>query len=396
MSRRSAIVERHGSGWRVRARLIMEVDGQLVRRVKTMRSGMTHAEALAYRTVLEAMAVDPKAGPRGLTLTEWAAEVFDRRELDGKASVEHDRSRWACHVEQTPLGSRMVREVRRVDVVDWLASVKRRKTLPRTGAARDPGAGRPLSAATVKHCLTVVKLVLQEAVESGILAANPAADVRARVRAKRTEEEWRYVPRDQIATRLAAVPEEHRYLVQFALFTGLRLSEQWSLRWADVVEDERGRHLVVRHGGHGGKSTKGGRVRRVPLLAAAEEALEEAARRHGRTGLVFPGERGPRKTGPQVWWRVARAAAGMPRLRWHDLRHTCATGLLAGWWGRAWSLPEIAQLLGHSDIGVTQRYAHRLGLDLFAAARETALTGSPMGSLPGTGRRADRGAGGEP
>ena len=53
-------------------------------------------------------------------------------------------------------------------------------------------------------------------------------------------------------------------------------------------------------------------------------------------------------------WNNARIAAGLANVRMHDLRHTFASALVNS--GR--SLFEVQQLLGHSDIHVTQHYAH--------------------------------------
>lgn len=58
-------------------------------------------------------------------------------------------------------------------------------------------------------------------------------------------------------------------------------------------------------------------------------------------------------------------------VRWHDLRHTCGASLISGWWGRAWRLEEIKELLGHKDIAITQRYAHLAKGALLTAADET-------------------------
>lgn len=55
----------------------------------------------------------------------------------------------------------------------------------------------------------------------------------------------------------------------------------------------------------------------------------------------------------------ALARAGIARhVRFHDLRHTFCSHLAQGTWGRAFTLHEIKDLAGHSDIKVTQRYAH--------------------------------------
>lgn len=53
-------------------------------------------------------------------------------------------------------------------------------------------------------------------------------------------------------------------------------------------------------------------------------------------------------------WTAARAACGLADVRWHDLRHTCAS-----WLAQAGvSLPTIGEFLGHSSPAVTRRYAH--------------------------------------
>jgi integrase len=103
-------------------------------------------------------------------------------------------------------------------------------------------------------------------------------------------------------------------------------------------------------------------------------------------GLIFPTVTGCRraagkplgngwkneKTGDWVDpFKHACALAGIaerPGLYWHCLRHTCATSLLEGWWGHPWALEEVQQMLGHSSIQVTQRYAHHAGTRLRSAA----------------------------
>ena len=63
----------------------------------------------------------------------------------------------------------------------------------------------------------------------------------------------------------------------------------------------------------------------------------------------------------------AQKRAGLRRIKWHDLRHSCASSLVAGWWGEPWSLEQIKALLGHRSITTTERYAH-LRPDLFPAS----------------------------
>jgi Phage integrase family len=74
-----------------------------------------------------------------------------------------------------------------------------------------------------------------------------------------------------------------------------------------------------------------------------------------------------------------RKAAGIDRhVRWHDLRHTFASSLVAGvWGGDAWRLDEVRDLLGHSSVTVTEQYAHLApsALAKSAAATDAAMAG---------------------
>lgn len=137
--------------------------------------------------------------------------------------------------------------------------------------------------------------------------------VRARVHGVLRPDEQRAV--------VAVAPAAWRPVVVLALLTGLRWSELAHLSWTAVRDD----HLLVRRS-RGGRATKGGRPRVVPLLEAARLTLAELP----RTGeLVFGGDRA-RLQRPSAWLTWVRAAGIGRRVRWHDLRHTCATSLLAG------------------------------------------------------------------
>jgi integrase len=130
-------------------------------------------------------------------------------------------------------------------------------------------------------------------------------------------------------------------LVEFAMFTGVRRGEALGLEW-NRVDRARGVVLLT--------NTKNDKPREVQLSSNADAAL---ARRWtpDASGLVF---------GSRNWnsfrqaWAAALKAAGVHRFRFHDLRHTTASWLVQQ--GR--SLREVKELLGHSDIQVTMRYAH--------------------------------------
>ena len=61
------------------------------------------------------------------------------------------------------------------------------------------------------------------------------------------------------------------------------------------------------------------------------------------------------------WKAWLKAGKLRRRVRPHDLRHTCATLLLSGAWGEPWSYEAVKEMLGHSSVKVTERYAKALG-----------------------------------
>jgi integrase len=329
-----ASVEEHpkGSGrFRVRAR----VGGSL----RTLASGMSRPEAeeaaAAYTVTRNEAAIT-----EGVTLAAFGTGFLARRGRAGIRGISGDRSKWSKNIERDPIGGMAVATLERRDVLEWL---DRRVHLAHRTRIR---------------LLNLLRVALAEAVDRGLLAANPARDVKVhRASSARSVDDLEGVllPAEQQAL-IAAVPDRDRALVVFALCTGLRQAEQWWLHWTDLAEDR----IVVRRS-TGGLPPKGGKPREVYLLPPALAALETVP--HRRAPFVFPATRGGRRQeakAPRHWKRWLAAAGITRRVRWHDLRHTCATSLLAGWWGRKWSLDEVCRFMGHSSVSVTERYARKL------------------------------------
>lgn len=353
-----ASVEEHpkGSGrYRVRA----SINGKK----KVLANGLTQADA---RELADAQAIlrSNKEAREGITVAQFGIGWLDRRELLGVRGIRTDRSSWGKHMARDVIGNLPVRSLKRVDIVDWL---DRR---PRDAAHR-----------TRIKLLNIFRAALQDAMERGLIDFNPAREVRVHRSggaSKKDDLEGILSPAEQ-GRLIAAIPKERdRAMVVFALCTGLRLSEQWRLEWGDVREDR----VVVRRS-VGGLAPKSGKPREVFLLPAALAALAKLWR---RPGLVFPGDRGGRREDskhPKAWRDWLRAAGIKRRVRWHDLRHTCATALLAGWWGRKWTLDEVAKMLGHSSTQVTERYARKLNETLESAVLNTPMLAFPYGTAGG-------------
>lgn len=306
----------------------------------------------------------------------WYGERWLKwRARTGLRSVATDRDRWRSYVETAPWIDRPISSVTRADASAWLKGMLVRKNQRARSRSR-----RLLAAQTVKNALNLVRGFFESALQDGHIVDNPFAGWRVpRTRSATTADKWTVLRKDEQERLLAAIPTPERHIVAFAMGTGLRRMEQWCLRGSDVVVEGENPHIVVRFGEHG--PTKGGRPRRVPLFGLALEAarawLEQLPTYapKNRNKLMFPTPGGGRREEPPRknfahWLKKAHVTR---HVRWHDLRHTCAASLVAGWWGtgRRWSLRDVQLLLGHRSITTTERYVHFIEDPLFRAADET-------------------------
>jgi integrase len=164
---------------------------------------------------------------------------------------------------------------------------------------------------------------------------------------------------DEIAAR-SAEDRQDAELIRVAAYTGLRRGELVTLRWRDV--DFVGRKVVVRRALSGNveaSSTKSRRVRQVPLPNQAAVAFDRLSRRKDFTAAdeyVFVNRLGRRLDPSALRRRFERArdATGLEPLRFHDLRHTYGSLLVAG----GVDLASVKSAMGHSRISTTERYLH--------------------------------------
>jgi integrase len=381
MNRPNGTVEPLPSG-RFRARL-STADGKR----PSLGAYETHAEA---RAILDAALVEltteRMAPAGGVTLRAYAKRWLDRRERDGVRDVKTERYRWKAHLDTAPFADDPVASLGRQEVIAWVDAMRRKEA-----THYGEGLGRPLSRESVKKCLALLQRCLKAAMLDGVVKENVAESV-GLWRSERTDEPWTYLEPDEQAALITCpdAAEPLRLIVAFAIGTGLRQGEQWNLELADVHVAGDRPHVVVRYGSKG-KKTKSGKTRRIPLfgvgLDAARrwlEVLPGFAKKNPHR-LAFPTERGARRQRsktPKGWPELLAAACLGRHVRWHDLRHTCASSLVAGWWGRPWRLEEVRSMLGHSSITVTERYAHLGETALTAAAAATG--GGPSGGPAST------------
>ncbi len=203
---------------------------------------------------------------------------------------------------------------------------------------------------TVNNCLTTLRRLLAVAVEWGKLDKIPP------VRWLRSPDpEFDFLTFDEADRLIAgAAGDTWKVMITVGLRTGLRIGELLALRWDDV--DLAGGRLVVRRSVSRGiiGTPKNGRSREVPLSEHALVALR--SHHHARGEFVFAADKGGLiARGATKWpiWMACRRA-GLRQIGWHVLRHTFASHLAM----RGVAIKAIQELLGHSTIEMTMRYAH--------------------------------------
>ena len=211
---------------------------------------------------------------------------------------------------------------------------------------------------TVVNVLLLLKEILRSAVAWGYLRASPAEHVRLpRVERK----EMDFLTAEEVRLLLSAVDPDDYCLILTAVFTGMRRGELLALQWSDI--DWNSSEILVRRAYVKGAvvSPKSSHSRRrivmSPYLRSALEQHRLLNRRRD-SELVFCNREGGYIDPENFIKRVFQPAlerAGLRRIRFHDLRHTYASLLIA----QGENIKFIQQQLGHGSAKTTlDRYGH--------------------------------------
>jgi site-specific recombinase XerD len=160
--------------------------------------------------------------------------------------------------------------------------------------------------------------------------------------------------------------------LDLAIFTGMRWSEQYQLRWANV-DLARNQITLV--------STKSGKRQYVPINGAAHAALVQLRSLAGGSEFVCPGERYYNAHKRKFWEPVLKHAR-IKNLHWHDLRHDFASRLVTA----GVDIYTVTKLLRHGDVKTSQRYTHLSDVHLADASERLVERSVTVGVQP-NGRR---------
>lgn len=232
-----------------------------------------------------------------------------------------------------------------------------------------------LSPATSNRYLSTLKAMFNRAVEWDLIESNPLVkvkkyktDSRAVVRYLSNDEEQRlrasmrsreqrlavsnpfyndkyHVPLQAI---LGGYQDHLQPMILLLMNTGMRRGELFNLTWQDV--DLTAKQITIV-----GNTSKSGQTRYIPLNNEAVQILRVWQSQTQRdSGHVFIGKYGNKFINISKSWSVLLNKADIKNFRLHDLRHHFASRLVTA----GVDLNTVRELLGHSDIKMTLRYAH--------------------------------------
>jgi integrase len=287
-----------------------------------------------------------------ITLAEYAETWLRGREIKPRTRGEY----------RSLLGNKPLSALLPVDVRMWYAALD-----PTTKTRR-------------AHAYALLRTILGTAVTDELIEANPA-HIRGAGGYKR-QHQIRPASLAELATITERMPARYRLMVLLASWCALRYGELAELRRHDVDLDVgviRVRRAVTWPDGKPlvstPKSEAGARDVAIPphIIGAIADHLSAHAQ-PGTDGLLFPNTTGEQIHSGALYsvYRPARAAAGRPDLRWHDLRHSGAV-----WAAQSGAtVAELMDRLGHSTPGMALRYQHVAeGRQAEIARRMSAMVG---------------------
>ncbi|MFN0116882.1 MAG: tyrosine-type recombinase/integrase [Elusimicrobiota bacterium] len=188
---------------------------------------------------------------------------------------------------------------------------------------------------SINRYLTIVKSIFSKAVEWGRITVSPASKVK---KLREDNQRTRYLTEEEIKRLYFSSSPKVAEFLTLALNTGMRRSNLVNLQWEDIDFKNGVIHVL---------KTKSGKGYEIPLNNDIRRVLEKKFHSNS-TGNVI------NSVNLRKEFEAVVKNSGISDFKLHDLRHTFASYLAM----KGVDLYTISQLLGHSDIKMTQRYAH--------------------------------------
>lgn len=295
--------------------------GQRIREsIGPSRKGAEAVIAKKKAEIAENKFLDVRKDPDPIKFHEFAKEYLEWAKTNKKESTYVGDLLRMRHFDKE-FEEKTIQEITLWDIEKWKAK-RKEKVQP----------------VTINRELALIKHFFSRAVEWGKIKESPAKKVKT-LKLKGSDKRVKFLMPDEVQILISSCAGNIKAVVIIALNTGLRRSELLCLRW-EHVDFERGIITVL--------DSKNNDRRDIPMNKAVKDAL----------GVI-------EKKGPCVFdgitpaiikygFNNARIKAERPDIRFHDLRHCFASGLVM----EGIDLNTVRELLGHRDLKMTLRYAH--------------------------------------
>ena len=256
-----------------------------------------------------------------ISFEDFAERYLEYGKINKKRSWQRDR--WSIENLNSHFKGKLFSKITPLQIEDYKRK-RLEKVLP----------------ATLNRELACLRHMFNLAKKWKVVYENPVNEVKF---LQERKIEIRVLTREEAERLIDAVPDYLKPIIVIALNTGMRRGEILNLRWNDIDFDKY--YIFI-------KEAKSGVARKVPMNSLVAETLKDIKR---ESNFVFynPKKRDRRKN-VYTAFKSACRKIGIPDFRFHDLRHTAATLMVMG----GVDLVTVKEILGHSRIEMTMRYAH--------------------------------------
>jgi len=204
---------------------------------------------------------------------------------------------------------------------------------------------------TLNKEIKIIKQFFSMAVKWNYLAKSPAQELKNVPITDRKPP--RYLSYEEIETLLRTCKDTLKLMTLTALNTGMRCKELVDLEWQDIDFQR----SLLRVTNDGRRTTKNKKTRYIPLKESLKQELQKHKENLSNAGPLQKVFQTSNNT-PMTWFRESLSRvyrkANIANAGTHTLRHTFASHLVM----QGVDLYTVSKLLGHSDVRITQIYAH--------------------------------------
>lgn len=262
-------------------------------------------------------------------------QYVDGRKVEGLRSLESVMSRWTTIKDY--FAKKRLRSVTHGDIMKFRADRLKTPTIR----------NKPRSITSVNRELEVLRKMLNIAEREGWIIKNPFTKGDVLISKSDEKKRERILTREEEEKLLSVCTERRahiRPIIICAIDTGMRRGEILKLKWSDLDLD----NMLIAIRAFNTKTMRERHIAMTERLAIELRSIYEQSTKEA-DALVFGITNNVKKA-----FNSARKIAALPDVRFHDLRHTHATRLVAA----NMPLSEVGRVLGHTQANTTYRYVN--------------------------------------